>query len=55
MKTKPKATGRPSMGRTKNLPRIKPEHHKALVLLAKEYETSVAGMVELMIKHYQNP
>lgn len=48
MKTTPK--GRPPMGRTANLPRIKPASHAKLVRLAETNETSVAGMIEKLIE-----
>ncbi len=41
--------GRPSMGRTANLPRIKPESHGRLLKLAAHNKMSVAGTLEAAI------
>lgn len=41
-----KSTGRPNAGRTKNLPRVKPEAHAALVRVASKKKQSLAETVE---------
>jgi len=49
MKNKPETRGRKSLGRTANLPRIRPEAYRRLLVIKDKTGGTVAGTLEKLI------